>query len=66
MQTLQTSSKKETTIRLYEQIRADYTVWSKKMKNGVKMYTVEYILSELGAKYFKSPKTIENIVFYRV
>lgn len=57
---------KDNTLRMHEQIRKDFQSHSNKKKNGVKIYTNEYIITILSDKYFKSPRTIENIVFHRV
>jgi hypothetical protein len=32
---------------------------------GVQKYTTDFILATLAQKFYKSPKTIENIVFNR-
>lgn len=51
--------------RLYEDIRQDYEAMSSEKEFGVQKYRTSYILAYLGHKYYRSPKTIENIVFYR-
>lgn len=58
--------KRHDTHRLYNDIREQYKKLSETKKNGVKLYSQEYILAELSRRFYKSPKTIENIVFYRV
>lgn len=60
------SVKKETTERLYEDIRREYMKWLNKTKDGVRVYSDEYILACIANKFYKSSKTIENIVFNRV
>lgn len=51
--------------RLYEDIRKDYEMMSAEKEFGVQKYRTSYILAFLGHKYYRSPKTIENIVFHR-
>lgn len=34
-------------------------------QNGVRKYSMECILATIAIKFYKSPKTIENIVFNR-
>lgn len=58
--------KKETTIALHNEIKKEFDKLSQFKEKGVKKYSVEYVLAHLAQKYFKSPKTIENIVFNRV
>lgn len=58
--------KKPSTQRLYEDVRREYLVWLNKRKNGVRVYSDEYIFAVVAEKFYKSPKTIENIVFNRV
>ncbi len=47
-----------TTQRLYKTIRKDYADLV-----GENKYRTEYIIQKLADKYFKSPSTIENIVY---
>lgn len=54
------------TIELYQAIRKEFDRLSNVKKHGVKQYSNEYILATVAAKFFKSPKTVENIVFNRV
>ena len=58
--------RRESTLRLYDSIRAEYTRMMGVKRNGVRLWTQEYILQELADKFYKSPKTIENIIFNRV
>lgn len=60
------SVKKETTERLYTDIRRAYMKWLNKSKDGVRIYSDEYILAVVAKQFYKSPKTVENIVFNRV
>lgn len=52
---------KPSTVQLHEAIRKEYNKLSKHNK-----YKEDYIYKTLADKFFKSPKTIENIVFDRV
>lgn len=57
---------KDNTDRLYSDIRKDFLKYSAIKEFGVQKFTNDYILAKLGHVYYKSPKTIENIVFNRV
>lgn len=54
------------TDKLYADIKKDFDKLSSIKELGVKKFSTEYILAKLGNQYYKSPKTIENIVFNRV
>lgn len=56
---------RETTIRLHKDIKKEFTRLSNIKANGVKKFSVEYVLSTIAFNFYKSPKTIENIVFNR-
>ncbi|QAA81396.1 hypothetical protein EI546_06485 [Aequorivita sp. H23M31] len=59
--------RKKNTQALYRAVREDYAQLSKQDdKYGCRKFTDAYIFKILSARYFRSPKTIENIVFYRV
>ena len=59
--------RKKTTKALYQAIRSDYAALSKEDdKYGVRKYSDAYIFEVLAEKYFRSPKTIENIVYHRI
>lgn len=58
--------RRKDTHRLYIDIRQEYKRMNDIKKNGVKLYSQEYILATLSRKFYRSPKTIENIVFFRV
>jgi hypothetical protein len=58
--------KKTTTALFYNSIKKEYQEFSEKKKNNRKVYTHEYIVSEIAIKYFRSERTIENIIFNRV
>ena len=54
------------TERKYQDIRNEYeSKWLKKRYKGVLIHSPEYIYLKLGEKFYLSPKTIENILFYR-
>lgn len=55
----------DNTKRRYEAVRADYAKWSNKKYKGVKIYADPYIYFKLSEKYFLSPRTVEEIIFYR-
>lgn len=57
---------KPQTEQFYASVRTEYKRMSGIKKNGKQVFSQDYILDELGAKFFRSPKTIENIVFNRV
>ena len=52
--------------REYADIRAEFMKLREIKEFNVKKYTDELIFAKIGFKFYKSPKTIENIVFYRV
>ncbi|EEI90214.1 hypothetical protein HMPREF0765_4165 [Sphingobacterium spiritivorum ATCC 33300] len=53
------------TLRLHQDIRHEFERMSKIKAHGVQKFTYEYIFNEIAIKFYKSPKTIENIVFNR-
>lgn len=59
-------TRKERTHQVYEEIRKEYKKMRDKRKNGVRLYSDEYVLFAIGKKFFRVPKTIENIVFHRI
>lgn len=59
--------RKTTTQAFYRAVREDYKALSQEDDAyGVRKYTDAYIFTVLGQKYFRSAKTIENIVYHRV
>lgn len=60
------SKRRASTEQFYNDIRAEYKKLSEIRKDGIRVYTQDYILNELAKKFYRSPKTIENIVFFRV
>lgn len=57
---------KTDTERLYKDVKKDFSTLSGVKEFGVKKFSVEYVLAKVANKYYKSPKTIENIVFNRI
>lgn len=60
------SVKKQRTELFYTAVKDEYHKLINIKKNGVRLYSSEYILAELSKKFFRSPRTIENILFNRV
>lgn len=54
---------KETTKQLYRDIRQEYQQLSELREFGVKKHTFAWVIQKLAKRYYKSPRTIENIVF---
>ena len=57
---------RELTDRLYHDIKHDFDKFSNVKEFGVQKYSMAWVLAKIADKYYKSPKTIENIVFNRV
>jgi len=62
---IETLAMRTQTIRLHNDIRADFEKLSSIVEYGVQKHTTAWILNNLANKYYKSAKTIENIVFNR-
>lgn len=58
--------KRPQTQQFYETVRKEYRRLSEVTEYGKPKYSTERILAELACRFFKSEKTIENIVFNRV
>lgn len=56
---------REQTLRLHQSIKDEFDRLSNVKEYGVSKYTNQYILNKIADKFYKSPKTIENIVFGR-
>lgn len=56
---------KQDTIRLHSDIKREFEKMSAIREHGVQKFSTQYILNAIAHKYYKSPKTIENIVFNR-
>lgn len=54
------------TIKLHQDIKAEFNKLSNVREFGVQKHSIEWILNKVAEKFYKSPKTIENIVFNRV
>lgn len=54
------------TIKLHQDIKSEFDKLSNVREFGVQKHSVEWILNKVAEKFYKSPKTIENIVFNRV
>ena len=57
---------KDSTNQFYNDIKSCFFQWKEKKENGIQIYTDEVILARVAARFYRSPKTIENIVFDRV
>jgi len=53
------------TIKQHQAIKAEFERLSNIREFGVMKYSTEWIINKLAEQFFKSPKTIENIVFNR-
>ncbi len=54
------------TKRKYNDIRKEYREkWLTKTYKGVLVHSDAYIFTKLAEQFYLSPKTIENILFYR-
>lgn len=56
---------RNTTALLYQRVREEHKKMMATEYKGCKMYNPDFVYIKLGEKFFKSPKTIENIVFNR-
>jgi hypothetical protein len=54
---------KGNTLLLYRDIHSDFEKFSNIKEFGVAKFSTAWIFGKLGKKYYKSPRTIENIVF---
>lgn len=57
---------KPSTERFYHDVRSEYKRLSEVKRKGVQFYHRDYIMAYLAEKFYRSPKTIENILFHRV
>lgn len=57
---------KPETQRLYQDIHKAYEKLVNMRAFGVQKYSNEYIFRKIAHDFYKSPKTIENIIFDRV
>lgn len=56
---------KETTILFYDSVKKEYLKLASVKDGNARVYTHEFCLNKVAKKFFRSPKTIENIVFDR-
>lgn len=60
------SVQRDTTKQLYSAIKQEHQRLMSIKENGVQKYHDEWIIRELANKYFKSPATIEKIIYNRI
>ena len=63
---MEAKTKKEHTNKMYEDVRHEYKKMSDIKCHGVSKYSHDYIVVILANRFYRSPKTIENIIFNRV
>jgi len=56
---------REQTLKQHQDIKDEFNRLSNVREYGVPKYSSQYILHKIADKYYKSAKTIENIVFNR-
>lgn len=54
---------RQQTILLHNAIRDDFNKLINVKEFGVSKYSIHYVLEKVAHKYYKSSRTIENIVF---
>ena len=59
-------TKKERTNKMYEDVRLEYKKMSDIKCHGVTKYAHDYIVVVLANRFYRSTKTIENIIFNRI
>lgn len=57
---------KDSTLRFYSDVRREYSRLASVMELGQQKYSESYIIARLAFDFYKSEKTIENIVYGRV
>lgn len=60
------TTRKERTAKFYDDVRSEFLRLYGQQKDGKRIYTTEYIFTLLAKKFYRSERTIENIVFNRV
>lgn len=58
--------KKQRTLKFYEDVKKEYIRLCSIKKAGKRLYSDEYILHLCSEKFYRSERTIENIVFNRL
>lgn len=66
LEDIEQSAKKQRTLAFYDAVKEEYRRLRSVQKLGVRLYSDEYIMAELSKKFFRAPRTIENILFNRV
>ncbi len=56
---------KETTNQFYQSVKNEFVKLSSVKEGGVAVYSQDYVLLRVAKKFYRSPRTIENIVFDR-
>lgn len=59
-------TKRDRTQLMYDDVRKKYKELSDVKVHGVSKYSHDYIVITIANNFYKSPKTIENIIFNRV
>ncbi|CAA0260126.1 hypothetical protein [Tenacibaculum maritimum] len=57
---------KESTKKLHNDIRKEYQKLASIQEFGVQKYSDSWIRAKVAQKFYKSPTTIEKIVYFRV
>jgi hypothetical protein len=57
---------KETTNKFYEDIKTHYLKLISVKKDGIPVYSQEFVLHTVAKKFYRSPRTVENIVYNRL
>lgn len=57
---------KPSTERFYDDVRKEYSRLCNVKRLGKQLYHRDYIMAYLADKFYRSEKTIENILFHRV
>ncbi len=57
---------REATLKLHAEIKTEFNKMLNIRAKNAQKFTTEYIINSVAEKYFKSPKTVENIVFNRI
>lgn len=57
---------KPNTVRLHSDIKKEFDKMCSIREFGVQKYSTDYILNAIGSKFYRSAKTVENVVFNRV
>ena len=58
--------RKPHTHKMYDDVRDEYKRLSEIKEFGVQKHSFDWIIAKVAEKFYRSPKTIENIIFNRV